>query len=56
MPRLAKQASSPKPHSVKPPCFCDSCLRSTAEADQKRAEIAAILERLEAVERLAVQS
>ena len=49
MPRLTKKSS----HSLTPPCYCDSCLRATAQADQRLAEIAAILERLEAAERLA---
>lgn len=50
------QAAKKTSHSTKPPCSCDDCLRATAKADQLRAEIDAIVKRLEAVERLAVQS
>jgi hypothetical protein len=36
-----------KVHSPSPPCSCHSCLRAIAQADQRRAEIAAILERFD---------
>lgn len=49
------QAAIKSSHSLKPPCYCDDCLRATAKSDQRRAEIQAILERLDALER-AVQS
>lgn len=35
-------------HSLKPPCWCNSCLRLTAQADQRRAELDDILRRLDA--------
>jgi hypothetical protein len=43
-------------HRKRPPCSCDSCLRATAQADQRKAEIEAILARLEAAERLAKEA
>jgi hypothetical protein len=33
-------------HRTEPPCTCDDCLRETAKADQRRAEIFDILRRL----------
>ena len=47
------QAAKKSSHSLTPPCHCDSCLRATAQADQRRAEIATILERLDELDRLA---
>lgn len=40
-----------KMHNPKPPCNCSDCVRATEEADQRRAEIAAILTRIGATER-----
>ena len=37
-------------HSSEPPCHCTACARATAQADQRRAEIDAILRRLDALE------
>ena len=41
-----------KLHSTKTPCYCDECLRATAKAYQRKAEIQAILERLEDLDEL----
>lgn len=40
-------------HSQVPPCNCRDCLRATAQADQRRAEIDAILSRLDELDALA---
>ncbi len=45
MPLMATQV-----HCLTPPCDCPDCLRATAAADRRRAEIAAILRRLDEVE------
>ncbi len=37
-------------HSERPPCSCRDCLRATARADQRRAEIDGILKRFAALE------
>ena len=37
-------------HSPIPPCSCHACLRAIHLADQRRAEIAAILRRLDELE------
>jgi len=42
-------------HSTKPPCPCAACLRATMQADQRRAELDAILTRLEQAERLVME-
>lgn len=39
-------------HKAKPPCHCAACLRATAQADQRRAELADILARLDRAEQL----
>ena len=39
-------------HRNSPPCHCPACLRATAQADQRRAEIDAILRRLDDAERM----
>ena len=41
-------SSSRVGHREEPPCYCSGCLTATAQADQRRAEIDAILERLDA--------
>jgi hypothetical protein len=33
-------------HRTEPPCYCDKCLRETAQADQQRAYILDTLRRL----------
>jgi hypothetical protein len=33
-------------HRTEPPCYCDSCLREIAKADQQRASILDTLRRL----------
>jgi hypothetical protein len=33
-------------HRTEPPCTCDSCLRETAKADQRRAFVLDVLRRL----------
>ncbi len=37
-------------HTETPPCACMDCLRATARADQRRAEIAGILKRFAELE------
>jgi hypothetical protein len=37
-------------HSLEPPCSCDACLRATAIADRRKAEIETILRRLDEAE------
>ena len=43
-------------HSKFPPCDCSTCLRSTAIAHQRRAEIEAFLSRLDDAERLSKEA
>lgn len=38
-----------KVHREQPPCYCPSCLRASAAADQRRAEIREILARLDSL-------
>lgn len=40
-------------HCPEPPCSCDSCLRATAKADQRRAELDEIFRRLDDAEQMA---
>ena len=43
-------------HHPEPPCPCIACARATAKADQRRAELDAILRRLDDAERLSRES
>ena len=43
-------------HNSEPPCYCTSCIRATAQADQRRAELDAILRRLDEAERLSKEA
>lgn len=39
-------------HIHRPPCNCAECRQATTQADQRRAEIAAILRRLDEAEQM----
>ena len=43
-------------HRKTPPCSCPDCLRATAAADQRRAELDAIFSRLDEAERLSKEA
>jgi hypothetical protein len=49
---MDRQATTAE-HSTTPPCTCADCLRATFQADQRRAELAEILARLDHAEKLA---
>lgn len=42
-------------HSLQPPCSCLACLRATVTADQRRAELAEILARLDQADELVTE-
>jgi hypothetical protein len=42
----------PQGHSTQPPCHCDQCIAATQQSDRRRAEIEAILRRLDEAEQL----
>lgn len=53
---LRLQINTEIPHSAIPPCNCSKCVAATAQADQRRAELDAILSRRDEAERLSVEA